>query len=200
MDKMKIGIIVMSVVFTGFAVTWIFALPQPSTPLYTFRMEQASSKMNFLSTPASAFMYTTEKGYTLNSSAAGCCNVLLDTGVWTCYYSTCGGETCILTCPVSCHGTCNDPTCPDTCNPTCNVPTCPNTCGDTHQYTCSTCEETCEHTCPLTCDDPTCLETCSGFTCYETCPETCSPTCIDPTCVNPTCLETCLETCSQEMC
>ena len=180
----------MGVVFTGFAVTWISALPQPS-PLYTFRMEQASSKMNFLSTTTSEFMYVTEKGYTLNNSVQGCCQVHLDTGVWTCYYSTCGGPTCVLTCPESCHGTCNDPTCPDTCNPTCNDPTCPNTCGDTHQHTCSTCEETCEHTCPLTCDDITCLETCSGFTCYETCPETCSPTCHDPTCVDPTCLETC---------
>jgi len=36
------------------------------TPLYTYRIEQASSKMNFLVTERNVYSYTTESGYELN--------------------------------------------------------------------------------------------------------------------------------------
>ncbi len=188
MDKKQIIVIVASVAFALFVLTATALSSTPVTPLYTFRMEQQSNDMHFLPTAVKEIVYTTEKGYTIGYDAAGCSGVhLFDTGVLTCYYSTCGGDTCYLTCPESCHGTCNDPTCPDTCpvtcNPTCDDPTCANTCGDTHW---NTCEETCEHTCPVTCDDITCLETCSGYTCWETCPDTCPITCEGLTCL-PTC-------------
>ena len=176
MDK-KLSLVIISV---GIAVciTAVVTASQYTvdTPLYTVRMEKASSKMNFLPTAVRGFMYTTEKGYILNCGSSKCLEGVqpLDTGVWTCYYSTCGGSTCYLTCPESCLGTCNDPTCPDTCpdtcNPTCDLITCRISCG-------FTCWETCWETCPITCDDPTC-----GDTCGDTCEDTCPATCDDPTC------------------
>jgi hypothetical protein len=39
-----------------------------NTPLYTYRMEQVSSKMNFLPTEQSIFAYTTEMHTGLHSS------------------------------------------------------------------------------------------------------------------------------------
>jgi hypothetical protein len=109
-------------------------------------MEQQCSEMNFLPTPVNEFTFAAGEGYILEYAVfgEGCGITPLDTGVWTCYYSTCGGDTCYLTCPESCYGTCNDPTCPVTCDDptciyTCNHPTCDPTCFD---WTCvhSTCE------------------------------------------------------------
>ena len=129
----KVSISVVSAVLVFIMVSAVMASSWTTySPLYTLRMEQASAKMNFLPTEKDIFTYATEKGFDLNYSATGeCCGAVtpLETGVWTCYYSTCGGETCVLTCPASCYGTCNDPTCP---------------------VTCSTCD-TCAVTCPLTC-------------------------------------------------
>ena len=182
--KQQIVIGAVSMVLTVLVVAAVTASSsEADTPLYTVRMEQASSKMSFLPTEVNGFFYQTEKGCTIKCTGSGCSSVQpLDTGVWTCIGSTCGGDTCVLTCPESCYGTCNDPTCPDTCNTTCNDPTCVFTCGDTHQNTCSTCEETCEHTCPVTCDDITCLRTCSGDTCWHSCDVTCEVTCDCPEC------------------
>ena len=42
-----------------------------NTPLYTFRIEQASSKMNFLPTAMNEFTSTTEKGYNLTYDTFG---------------------------------------------------------------------------------------------------------------------------------
>jgi hypothetical protein len=111
------------------------------TPFYTVRMEQASSKMDFLPTAVTTFTYTAESGYTVH----------YDVTAW------CGGKAADITEGRSCDGTCYDPTCPLTCNPTCD------------SSTCDTCEGyTCEDTsCQLTCD--TCTNTC-GFSCWETCP------------------------------
>ena len=124
------------------------------TPLYTFRMEKASSEMNFLPTDMNTFAYTTEQGWELSYGTNGCCGDagVLDTGVWTCWFSTCSGlpdDTCVLTCPQSCNGTCYDYTCPATCPQTCR------TCGG----------PTCDYTCPHTCGD-----TCEGKTCWPPCP------------------------------
>jgi hypothetical protein len=156
MDRKHRTIAVVSVALTLLAVTFVTAtsMIQSTTPLYTFRMEQQSSKMNFLSTERNQFTYTIEPGCILNVGLAGeyCSGIHpLDTGVWTCYGSTCGGDTCILTCPESCYGTCNDPTCQATCNPTCDEFTCS---GPTCSYpTCDlpTCEET---SCPKKCPPP----------------------------------------------
>ena len=41
-----------------------------NTPLYTFRMEKVSSEMNFLPTEVHTFVYTAEKGSTLEYSVA----------------------------------------------------------------------------------------------------------------------------------
>ena len=141
MDRKKMIIAAATVSLALVAVACVTASSQTkSTPLYTYRMEQKCSEMNFLPTEVAEFTYTAGEGYTLGYDAAGCCSDVnpLDTGVWTCYYSTCGGPTCWLTCPASCYGTCNDPTCPVTCQSTC-----PYTCN-----TCSTCEYSCgQNTC-----------------------------------------------------
>lgn len=126
------------------------------TPLYIIRMEHASSKMNFLPTTVNQFMYTTEKGYTVECNAAGYKSVLP-----------------LSTSPAStCDPTCND-TCEDTCEWTC-YQTCGNTCASTCPSTCSTCVSTCWHTCPSTCS--TCPITCWN-TCGPTCDESCGGTC-----------------------
>jgi hypothetical protein len=131
------------------------------TPLYTVRMEQASSKMSFLPTEIHGFTYTAEKGLTLNRDSFQYCSLVVpcaptDGG---------GGETCYPQC--------------DTSQPTCNTcaETCPNTCF-------ATCPDTCWNTCPLTCDDLKCIITCI-YTCL-----TCYSTCEGPTCII-TCMETC---------
>jgi len=97
-----IGAAVISLVITSVA-----ASPKISgnTPLYAFRMEQASSEMSFLPKEKTTFVYTTERGYTLNYDTAEACNVwgnvkAIYTGKYTCY----------LTCPYTCWYTC-----PNTC-------------------------------------------------------------------------------------
>ena len=132
-----------------------------NTPLYTVRMEQASSRMNFLPYAVNTFTYTTEGGYTLDYGVTGCCTTVRPFAT----YNSCEPDTCDETCPVTCWSTCDDPTCPSTC-----ADTCPYTCDD---YTCSS---TCEETCPNTCD--TCWNTC-WYTCHtcKVCPPTEGPQC-----------------------
>ncbi|MBU7045922.1 MAG: hypothetical protein HXS54_05750 [Theionarchaea archaeon] len=148
MDRKQKSISVIIVAVMLIAITSVTANSLAiNTPLYALRMEQASSKMSFLPTERNIFTYTTENGFDLNYSGTGeCCGAVspLDTGVWTCYYSTCGGDTCYLTCPESCYGTCTDPTC----------------------VTCQG-QNTCWATCPSTCED-SCGGTCEGRTCEET--------------------------------
>ena len=128
-----IGVAVISLVITSVA-----ASPKISgnTPLYAFRMEQASSKMNFLPTAVNGFVYTAEEGYNFNYSATGCCGDVkpLDTSdatptcALTCYPTSCTcWQTCPYTCAATCPVTCDDPTCPNTCPVTC-VPTCTDSC------------------------------------------------------------------------
>jgi hypothetical protein len=102
----------------------------PSTPLYTYRMEQYSSKMHFLSSEVTAFTYTAEKGYNVHVADSG---------------GPLQEPTVPLTCPATCSDTCLN-TCPDTCD-TCSI-TCQCTCPDT-------CESTCTGTC-ITCYPPFC--------------------------------------------
>lgn len=158
MDRRKMVIAEVSVVSVVLAVAFIASGSLAAhTPLYTVRMEQASSKMNFLPTERSNFVYTTEEGCNLDFNAVGCCNSakLLDT-VDTCCLTTpcvtCNGDTCSVTCPA---------TCPNTC---------PNTC----------------YTCPYTCNQPTCVgDTCEDPTCGTCVPG--GPTCVYNTCTPTKC-------------
>jgi hypothetical protein len=148
--KRKMFIAVASGFLVFLAVTTVIADSSLfNTPLYTFRMEQASSEMNFLPTELNRFDYNAENGYTIDYDViVGCCidgNSIQYTG-HTCPPLTC--ETCI-TCPVTCYSTCVN-TCTNTCVNTCN--TCVSTCP-------STCVSTCVSTCYMTCDNPTC-DTC----------------------------------------
>jgi len=147
MDRMhKITIGVIGVIIAVLAVTAVTANSSPSaTPLYTVRMEQASSEMNFLATPVNSFIYTAEKGYTVNCEVAKICNSKGCLAQFqTQPYDTC--HTCWQTCI----------TCGDTCN------TCVGTC--------ETCWSTCGYTCGCTCDGWTCeFITCEGYTHEETC-------------------------------
>lgn len=105
-------------------VTMAMAIPAASnTPLYTVRMEQASSQMNFLPTERNTFTYSAEKGVELNYDVTEYCSIEpLSTHEWTCVDSTCGGTLC-STCVNTCGSTCK--TCPyQTCGSTCYYPTC----------------------------------------------------------------------------
>ena len=178
----------LSGVFAVLAVTAVAAGSSPSdTPLYTVRMEQASSGMNFLPTDVNGFIYSTEKGYTVNYCTADTCGggaQILNTMPGVTFCDTCFPE--CMTTEWTCHGnytcyyTCQGPTCPLTCAPTCPVTcyTCQGqgwTCDATGcQDTCSTCDQpTCPDTCWETCDDPTC-----PYTCERTCRYTCEKPCV----------------------
>lgn len=130
-----------------------------STPLYTLRMEQASSRMNFLPTTVNEFTYTTESGVILGT-VKDCGEEPLVTGEPLCQITE---ETCRKT---YCY-TCN--TCSSTCAYTCGY-----TCGCSCGFTCDTCVATCGTTCNPTCDAITCdscAQTC--ITC-SSCSLTCS--------------------------
>lgn len=153
----KISLAATMIVLAVCAATYATAHSWTSTPLYTIRMEKASNKMHFLPTAVNGFTYTTENGYTLNYDVTSCDADPL--GKCTRHETT-----CLVTCPVSCAGTCD--TCQGiyTCDDTSCQPTCPGTCDDTCWVTCSiwctvggsTCKPTCEltcNTCPWTCEN-----------------------------------------------
>lgn len=134
MDK-KLSYAVIGITIAFLVAATVAASPwiSSNTPLYTYRMEQASSEMDFLPTEKNDFTYTTEGGYNLNYDVLGCCddqNPLIQTWQYTCeFYETC--DTCSTcstcsTCPATCPNTCQN-TCPYTCWNTCPV-TCRNTC------------------------------------------------------------------------
>jgi hypothetical protein len=131
----KIVTAALGVIMVFLAVTYATASPSVNTPLYRYRMEQSSSKMNFLPTALNAFAYTAEKGYhvkcdVLGNSIADEWDGGTDSVVITCQTT---GYTCVPTCESSC---------PDTC-----WPTCPNTCWYTCVYTCNITCSTCDVTC-----------------------------------------------------
>ncbi len=157
MDRKLIFLAVMSVALVFLAVTAATARPWtlPNTPLYTFRMEQASNEMNFSPAKGNGFAYAGEGGHTLGYDIAGLKIYysdaeLLATGCKPTCVETCL-ETCVSTCPQTCVNTCS--TCVSTCPHTC-VNTC-STCVSTCSYSCvNTCWSTCAYTCDLTCDEP----------------------------------------------
>ena len=139
MDRKLIFLAVMSVALVFLAVTAATAhtWTSPNTPLYTLRMEQASTKMNFSPAKGNGFAYTVEKGHILGYDIAG-------------YFSD--GEPLATGCKPTCVETCLE-TCVSTCPQTC-VSTC-FTCVSTCPYSCvNTCWSTCAYTCDLTCDEP----------------------------------------------
>ena len=132
------------------AVTAVNANRICGTPLYTARMEQVSSKMNFLPTTVNDLVYTAKEG----------CTVMYGTGYGAAFKVPAG----------TCYNTCGD-TCPATCE------TCYDTCGKTCPATCETCWDTCPVTGCTPCGDTlpeTCPDTCE--TCYNTCGNTCAVT------------------------
>jgi len=148
-DRKQMLVAIVSVTAVSLTIIAVTASSSISnTPLYTFRMEQASSKLNFLPVPLNEFTYTTEKGYDLHEDVKGSSSILAP--------------------PSTAEETC------ETCDPgeyTCSNQTCWNTCLLVH-----TCQSTCWNTCPNTCS--TCGFTCGGETCkvtceYPTCPWTC---------------------------
>ncbi len=169
MDRKWTIIAVVSAAVVSLAIACVSASPWTSnTPLYTYRMEQASSKMSFLPTQMSDFSYTAEKGHNLNYVCSGYC----------------GAEPLDITSGRTCEGTCIEPTCENTCPSTC-ANTCGATCGSTCGFTCDTCASTCD-TCDETCDGgPTCYSTCGLCTIIG---PTCGPTaCNLITCIPCTC-------------
>ena len=158
----RIIIVCFGVFLAAFAVSMLAAhmTPRSATPLFIFRMEQASSEKSFLPTEKNAFTYITEKGYNLT-------------------YQVCGGcsfNAAPLEPPTEGEVTC-DNTCPSTCKNTCPA-TCLSTCANTCVSTCYTCVSTCPLTCVSTCYTcvSTCPESCVG-TCYYTCGSSCGYTC-----------------------
>ena len=207
MDK-KIIVIAASVTLVFFAAA-VTARPQATvtdTPLYTFRMEQASNNMHFLPATVNEFTYTTQKGFTV------ACDTTLYSGsitpqtvpqvytIWvTC--KTCGPtcDTCRRTCN-TCYCTCEWPCRCTSEGATCDFITCDFTCA----FTCDTCFDTCFDSCWITCNWNTCFNTCERtcleLTCEHTCYLTCEPTCHEtfwPNCPTQglTC-HTCPVTCS----
>jgi hypothetical protein len=161
MERIKMPVAVIMLAVMCLAVTTIVANSTPSsTPLYIFRMEQVSSKMNFLPTGKNEFTYTTERNYTLTYEIVSKYGAKpLEFTIDTCEPCETAASTCEITCQ-TCPSTCGN-TCPDTCASTCG-----NTCP-------STCEYTCPNTCSKTCNCPATLETCES-TCPYTCPHTCA--------------------------
>jgi hypothetical protein len=144
MDRRKLLLVAVIMVTASLAITCVTAHSlTANTPLYILRMEQASSKMNFLPTAVNGFIYTAEKGYEVTYDTRGNCgingcfndaNPMATSGV-SCVETMCnpcetyGGQytcqyTCPATCPVTCYNTCpgSKPSCNDTCpgsGPTC---------------------------------------------------------------------------------
>lgn len=122
MNRKKVSIAVVSTAVAFLAVTCVTASRQTlNTPLYTFRIEQASSGMSFLSTAVNEFSYNTRDGYTLNWGF-----VIDRRPISLFILNTYRQETW-------CEPRDDDPgICPD---PTSEL-TCPYTCKDTDQFTC----------------------------------------------------------------
>jgi hypothetical protein len=125
-----------------------------NTPLFVFRMEQASNSMDFLPLEMSSFDYNTVQGFTLDQCCAGGLMPLFTLGN-TCVSGCTEDATCSYTCTATCWNTCDDNTCPSSCSGTCS-----STCGSSCGGTCGTCGSTCGGTC--------------GGSCIETCPKKCS--------------------------
>jgi hypothetical protein len=116
-----------------------------NTPLYTIRMEQSSSNLNFLPAEVKNFTYSAERGYNFGYDAErGYCSYAEPLATITSF----GCNTCEPECLPSEYSTCCS-TCGYTCVSTCS--TCVSTCSSTCVNTCRTCVGTCPNTCAPTC-------------------------------------------------
>lgn len=145
--------------FVSLAVMCVTAAPWiVNTPLYTYRMEQASDRMSFLPTSMNTITYTTDERSTLICEVTACYSAQsFDTDLPTCENMTC--LTYAVTCSTCSGYTCESPcdTFVDTCEATCEGLTCEGTCSG---LTCQTCGDTCDG---LTCVQITCVpSTCWG--------------------------------------
>lgn len=136
-----VGIAVVSLTMNTVVASW----KTSASPLFNYRMQQASNKMNFTPAVPCIFTYTAEKGCSLGYQTCEACfgKPLPNFTRSTCdiYEQTC--DTCYDTCPGTCYNTC------------------PNSCG-----TCGTCYSTCS-TCSTCYPSPTCF----GPTCMTMCLE-----------------------------
>ena len=134
------GAVSIAIVFLAITAVTASSLKLSNTPLYTFRMEKASSDQNFLPVEMSNFAYSAERGSRLGYDASGgtCVDAPLATGL----------TQCLPECPPSEYSTCCY-TCSYTCVNTCS--TCVSTCSSTCVNTCRTCVNTCVNTCAATC-------------------------------------------------
>ncbi|KYK30243.1 MAG: hypothetical protein HXS48_10710 [Theionarchaea archaeon] len=70
--KHMMSISVVSIAIAGCVIAVVSAsVSESSTPLYMYRMEQMSNKMNFLPTEMNDFAYTAEEGYILSYDISG---------------------------------------------------------------------------------------------------------------------------------
>ncbi len=152
MNRRNTILAVITLVGISLVIAGVTASSSFNTPLYTYRMEQQSSSMNFLPREVNGFIYTAENGYTVNYGIHGCCSII-----------PLEEPTVPATCPYTCQETCS------TCYYTCEGTTCEGTCYSTCPNTCCTCEPTCEEpSCWNTCA-PTC-STCKPCATYRDCP------------------------------
>lgn len=137
MDSKQKTLVAASVVCALCAAACVTARLQTSnTPLYTYRMEQVSSKMHFLPTERTTFTYTAETGLTVPYAVSGYYGGTPLNSQW----NTCA-PTCLTVCPETCD------TC-DTCVTFQGIVTCAS-CKPTCASTCDTCPWTCEETCDI---------------------------------------------------
>jgi hypothetical protein len=108
MNKPRKVSLVMSAVLVSFVILVVTASSlASSTPLYTVRMEQASSQMHFLPTAVTEFTYTAAPGVELNYTVMESNSIRGPNTQGTCL-------TCLIE---TCQG---DPTCESTCEFTCD--------------------------------------------------------------------------------
>lgn len=100
-------IVVSALISLSIAVVTAIPGTTSTTPLYTYRIEQESSEMNFLPTPINEFTYTIENKYTLNYEVESYIDEEPCETQATCF-ETCTHltwaqyPTCAVTCGLSC--------------------------------------------------------------------------------------------------
>lgn len=137
MERKKLMVVALIAATALIIATTVSASSFTGSPLFSLRMEQQSSKMNFLPAEIKGFTYAAESKSCLTLDMSLCCNAVPLGPEPTSEQNPC--EWTVQTCPLTCLNTC-----PQTCQTcyTCLVETCPNTCS----FTCG----------GSTCGDPPC--------------------------------------------
>ena len=127
MKGKQVIVVICIAIFTA-VITVVASSSSFSTPLYTIRMEQASSKMNFLPKEANQFIYTAINGHKIFYDIKS--NGIFDDPPES-QYDTCVMTECDYTCGLDCQTIEECPTGdPETCEGTSCTPTCESTCDD----------------------------------------------------------------------